>query len=114
LIRCIERRVINPHSFDGAYLNGKILQHFKGFEGDGTPKLKANIISQLCQKLRNYVFDGSVKGRQKQTAEGELFTLHSLFLLALPIPFSNLLLLPMFQSWVMAATTTTITTLTPM
>jgi hypothetical protein len=52
----------------------------------------------FAKKLRNYVFDGTVKGRQKQTTEGELFTLHSLFLLALPIPFSNLLPSSMFQS----------------
>ncbi len=75
LLRCIERGDIDPHNLDGAYLYGKTLQLFKGFEGDGTPKSKANVISQLCKKLRNYVFDGSVKGRQKQTAEGELFTL---------------------------------------
>ncbi len=75
LLRWIERGDINSHNLDRAYLYGKTLQLFKGFEGDGTPKLKANVISRLCKKLRNYVFDGSVKGRQKQTAEGELFTL---------------------------------------
>jgi hypothetical protein len=75
LLRCIKRRDIDPHNLDGAYLYGKTLQLFKGIEGDGTPKSKANVISQLYKKLRNYVFDGTVKGRQKQTAEGELFTL---------------------------------------
>jgi hypothetical protein len=47
LIRCIERGDIHPHNLDGAYLYGKTVQHFKGFEGDGTPKSRANIISQL-------------------------------------------------------------------
>jgi hypothetical protein len=75
LLRCIERGDINPHNLDGAYLYGKTLQLFKGFEENGTPNLKANIISQLCKKLSNYAFDGTVKKRQKRTAEGELFTL---------------------------------------
>jgi hypothetical protein len=96
LLRCIERGDINPHNLDGAYLYGKTVQLFKGFEGDRTPKSRANVISRLRKKLRNYPFDGTVKGRQKQTAEIKLFTLHSLFLLNLPIPFSNLLPLPMF------------------
>jgi hypothetical protein len=75
LLRCIERGDIDPHNLDGAYLYGKTLQLFKGFEGDRTPKLKANVISRLCKKFRNYVLDGTVRGRQKQTARGELFTL---------------------------------------
>jgi hypothetical protein len=88
-------------------LYGETIQLFKDFEGDGTPKSRANLISRLRKKLRNYVFDGTVKGGQKGTAEGVLFTLHSLVLLALPIPFSYLLPSPMFQSWVTAAMTTT-------
>jgi hypothetical protein len=62
---------------DGAYLYGKTVQLVKGFEGDRTTKLRANVISLLPQKLRNYVFDRTAKGRQIQTAEGELFTLHT-------------------------------------
>jgi hypothetical protein len=71
LLRCIKRGDIDPHNLDGAFMYGKTLQLFKGFEGDGTPKSKANVISGLPKKLRNYVFDGTVKGRRKQTAEGE-------------------------------------------
>jgi hypothetical protein len=96
LLRCIERGDINPHNLDGDYLYGKTVQIFKGFEGDGTPTSRANVISRLCKKLRNYIFDRTVKGWQKRTAEGELFTLHSLLLLNLSISFSNLLPSPMF------------------
>jgi hypothetical protein len=53
LLRCIKRGVIDPHNLDRAYLYGKTVQLFKGFEGDKTPKLRANFISQHCKKLRN-------------------------------------------------------------
>jgi hypothetical protein len=45
LIRCIKRGDINPLNLDRAYLYGKTVQHFKGFEEDGTPKSMANAIS---------------------------------------------------------------------
>jgi hypothetical protein len=85
LVRCIERGDIDPHNTDGDYLFGKSVQLFKGFEGDGTTRSRANVIARLRKKLRNYCFDGTLPGRQKQAA-GELFTSHSLFLPALSIP----------------------------
>ena len=75
LIRCIERGDIDPHNTAGDYLFGKTVQLFAGFEVDGTPKSRANAIARLCKKLRNYCFDGTLPGRQKQAA-GELFTSH--------------------------------------
>ena len=53
LIVCIERGDINPHNLDGAYLFKKTIQLFKGFDGDGTPKSRANVIGRLRKKLRN-------------------------------------------------------------
>ena len=85
LVRCIERGDIDPHNTDRDYLFGKLVQLFKGFEGDGTTRSRANVIARLRKKLRNYCFDGTLPGRQKQAA-GELFTSHSLFLPALSIP----------------------------
>jgi len=85
LVRCIERGDIDPPNTDGDYLFGKTDQLFKGFKGDGTPRSRANAIARLRKKLRNYCFDGTLPGRQKQAA-GELFTSHSLFLPALSIP----------------------------
>ena len=78
LVRCIERGDIDPHNTDGDYLFGKTA------EGDGTTRLRSNAIARLRKKLRNYCFDGTLPGRQKQAA-GELFTSHSLFLPALSI-----------------------------
>ena len=85
LVRCIERGDIDPHNTDGDYLFGKSVQLFKGFEGDGTTRSRANVIARLRKKLRNYCFDGTLPGRRKRAA-GELFTSHSLFLPALSIP----------------------------
>ena len=98
LILAIERGDIDPHNLDGAYLFGKTVQLFPGYEGDGTPKARTNVIARLRKKLRNHVFDGTVSGRRKRRAVGELFTLRSVFLLALPIPILCLLPSPMFQS----------------
>jgi hypothetical protein len=63
LIKCIKRGDIDPHNLDGAYLFGKMVQRFKGFDGDRTPKSRANVIGRLCKKLRNYVFNGTITGR---------------------------------------------------
>ena len=112
IIDCIKRGDINPHNLDGAYLFGKMVQLFKGFDRDRTPKSRANVIEQLCKKLRNYVFNGTMAGRRKRAVAGELFILRPIFLLALPIHISYLLPSSMFQSWVTAVTaaTTTMTT----
>ena len=40
LVRCIEGGDIDPNNTDGDYLFGKMVQLFKGFEGDGTPRLR--------------------------------------------------------------------------
>ena len=85
LVRCIEGGDIDPHNTDGDYLFGKMVQLFKGFEGDGTPRSRANAIARLRIKRRNYCFDGTLPGRWKRAA-GELFTSHSLFLPALSTP----------------------------
>ena len=80
LIEYIESGDIDHHNLDGNYLFGKTVQLFPGFKGDETPKSRANVIARLCKKLRNNIFDGTVRGRrQKQRAVGELFTLHSFF-----------------------------------
>ncbi len=86
LIRCIERGDIDPHNTDGDYLFGKTVQLFKGFKGDRTQKSRSNVIARLRKKLKTYCFDGTLHGRQKQAAAGDLFTSHSLFLPALSIP----------------------------
>ena len=98
LIAFLEKGDIDPHNLDGNYLFGKTVQLFPGYEGDGTPKARTNVIARLRKKLRNYVFDGTVSGRRKRRAVGELFTLRSVFLLALPVPILCLLPSPMFQS----------------
>jgi hypothetical protein len=98
LILAIERGDIDPHNLDGTYLFGKTVQLFPGYEGDGTPAAKQNVIARLRKKLRNFVFNGTVSGRQKQRAVGEFIYLPSFFLLALPVPISCLLPSPMFQS----------------
>ena len=99
LILAIERGDIDPHNLDGTYLFGKTVQLFPGYEGDGTPAAKQNVIARLRKKLRNFVFDGTVSGRRKRRAVGEFIYLPSFFLLALPVPISCLLPSPMFQSW---------------
>ena len=98
LILAIKRGYIDPHNLDGNYLFAKTVQLFPEYQGDGTSKARQNVIARLRKKLRNYVFNGTVSGRQKRRAVGELFTLRSFFLLALPILISYLLPLPMFQS----------------
>jgi hypothetical protein len=98
LILAIERGDMDPHNLDGNYLFAKTVQLFPGYQGDGTSKARQNVIARLRKKLRNYVFDGTVSGRQKQCAVGELFTLHSFFLLALPVLIFCLLPSSMFQS----------------
>jgi len=98
LIAFLEKGDIDPHNLDGNYLFGKTVQLFPGYEGDGTPKARTNVIARLRKKLRNYVFDGTVRRRRKRRAVGELFTLRSVFLLALPVPILCLLPSPMFQS----------------
>ena len=87
LLIFIERGDIDPHNLDGNYLFGKTVQLFPGYEGDGTAKARQNVIARLRKKLRNYIFNGTVSGRQKRRAVGELFTLRSFFLLAFPFPF---------------------------
>ena len=98
LVAFLEQGAIDPHNLDGNYLFGKTVQLFPGYEGDGTPKARTNVIARLRKKCRNYVFDGTVSGRRKRRAVGELFTLRSVFLLALPVPILCLLPSPMFQS----------------
>ena len=75
LILAIERGDIDPHNLDGNYLFGKTVQLFPGYEGDGSAKQRANVIARLRKKLRNYLFDGTISGRRKRRAVGELFTL---------------------------------------
>ena len=87
LILAIERGDIDPHNLDGNYLFGKTVQLFPGYEGDGTPKARTNVIARLRKKLRNYVFDGTVSGRRKRRAVGELFTLPHFFYWLSPFPF---------------------------
>ena len=98
LILAIERGDIDPHNLDGTYLFGKTVQLFPGYEGDGTPAAKQNVIARLRKKLRNFVFDGTVSGRRKRHAVGEFIYIPSFILLALPVPISCLLPSPMFQS----------------
>ncbi len=65
LILAIKRGDIDPHNLDGTYLFGKTVQLFAGYEGDGTPGARQNLIARLRKKLRNVIFDGTVSGRQK-------------------------------------------------
>jgi hypothetical protein len=75
----IERGDIDPHNLDGNYLYGKTVQLFPGYEGDGTAKTRSNVIGRLRKKLRNYQFDGTISGRRKRRAVGELFYLAFIF-----------------------------------
>ena len=92
LIKKIEEGLIDPHNLDGNYLYGKTVQLFPGFEGDGTTKTRSNVIARLRKKLRNYQFDGTVSGRQKRRALGELLSLAYMYSTGFPIPISCLLL----------------------
>lgn len=58
---------------------GKTVQLFPGYEGDGTAKTRSNVIGRLRKKLRNYQFDGTISGRRKRRAVGELFYLAFIF-----------------------------------
>ena len=87
LILAIERGDIDPHNLDGNYLFGKTVQLFPGYEGDGTPKQKSNVIARLRKKLRNFVFDRTVSGRQKRRAVGEFIYFVSFFYWLPPFPF---------------------------
>jgi hypothetical protein len=84
LILAIERGDIDPHNLDGTYLFGETVQLFPGYEGDGTPKARQNVITQFRKKLRNFVFDGTVSGRQKQPALGEFIYLAFIFFTGSP------------------------------
>ena len=75
LIAFLEKGDIDPHNLDGNYLFGKTVQLFPGYKGDGSAKQRGNVIARLCKKLRNYLFDRTIGGRQKRHAAGELFTL---------------------------------------
>jgi hypothetical protein len=48
--RAIKNREIDPHNLDGTWLFGKTVQLFEGYQGDGTPEAKANVIAQLRKK----------------------------------------------------------------
>ncbi len=63
LILAIEGGDIDPNNLDGNYLFGKTVQLFSGYEEDGTPGARQNVIARLRKKLRIFVFDGTVSGR---------------------------------------------------
>ena len=70
LLRLIKAGVINPNTTDGDALIQYTVTHFDGFQGNKTPALRANAIARLQKKLRNYVFEGTVKGTRKRAAQG--------------------------------------------
>jgi hypothetical protein len=70
LLQLIEQGVINPNTTDGNTLFNYTVSHFDGFQGDGTASTKANTIARLRKKLRNYLFEGTIKGTRKRAAQG--------------------------------------------
>ena len=86
LVRCIERGDIDPHNADGDYLFGKTVQLFKGFEGDGTTRSRANVIARLRKMLRNYCFDGLCLGGKNELQVSSLPHIHYFYRRS-PLPF---------------------------
>ena len=77
---------ISPHTTDGNKLFNYTVNHFNGFQGNGSSTARATTIARLPKKLRNYLFDGTIKGTRKRAAQGKKklpTTIHS--------PYSSLI-----------------------
>ena len=70
LVTLIQAGVITPYTTDGEALIQYTVTHFNGYQGSKTPASRANAIARLRKKLRNYLFDGTVKGTRIGAAQG--------------------------------------------